>query len=147
MFILGIGVAVVVLFVVAALTVGMVQGARESNLVYRKQLEQQNKEQRARIGTLEAAAGLPLYLDGTCRSCHRSLVVGAKYCVYCKTPVAIDPNLCPSCASRNVEDALYCMECGTPLTAVVKISECEPQRGGKAGQLKARPRKPQERLP
>lgn len=67
------------------------------------------------VGRLEAEQGIPVATEGTCRACGKALVVGAKFCAYCKTPTVRSALICPDCKTRNPEDANWCAECGAAL--------------------------------
>lgn len=68
------------------------------------------------ISELEAAARLPLPIEGTCGSCGKPLIAGAQFCSYCHADAHLVDSVCPACGTRNAPDARWCGVCGVSLT-------------------------------
>jgi predicted amidophosphoribosyltransferase len=83
--------------------------------------EQRRKEkavaQRRKLAELETDAGVPLLEDtSTCVECGKTLLVGARFCSYCRTPSKKALlGICSVCGARNQEDASWCSQCGEAL--------------------------------
>lgn len=73
-------------------------------------------EKRRQIAVMEAHLGILPATEGTCRSCHKPLQVGAEFCSYCGETVIEHPKVCPSCAITTFADAKFCPNCRLPLS-------------------------------
>ena len=67
------------------------------------------------VSELEAAARLPLAIEGTCGSCGKPLISGAKFCSYCHAEAHLVDSICAACGTRNAPDARWCGACGAAL--------------------------------
>jgi hypothetical protein len=82
----------------------------------RRQAEAERELARKRqIAGLEAQLGIMPPTNGTCRSCHKPVQVGAEFCQYCGLPVVEHPKVCPACATTALPDAKWCPHCGASL--------------------------------
>jgi hypothetical protein len=63
----------------------------------------------------EAGEGIMLPTEGTCRTCHRPLLMGAEYCTYCRESVKERPRICPECYTRALPDSIWCPSCGSQI--------------------------------
>jgi hypothetical protein len=67
------------------------------------------------IATMEAQLGILPQTSGTCRVCHKPLLIGSEFCQYCGESVIEYPKVCPSCATTALPDAKWCPKCRTLL--------------------------------
>lgn len=81
---------------------------------------------RRRISELEALQGLPLPTDGVCAACGSHLILGAKFCSFCKAEVRRTDRVCKACGTRNAAEAMWCGSCGKGLTESEAIDASAP---------------------